>query len=134
MRRVELPWDAAGFGFAKEGSRLPDTPPGGVVSEEHAASLGCSRVWFCNEGGLVGAGCPAAVGNLWDVTDRDIDRFSKSVLEQWMVSSGEGQSEAVCMAAAVAGSRQVCRLPHLIGAAPVCYGLPTMVQAGSGFV
>ena len=87
------------------------------------------------DGGVSCAGCPAVVGNLWDVTDRDIDRFSKSVLEQWMAGGGEGsQREPVCMAAAVAGSRQVCRLPHLIGAAPVCYGLPTMVQAGSGCV
>ena len=105
-----------------------------VSCEKVGDSLGCSRIWrFCN-GGVWFAGCPAAVGNLWDVTDRDIDRFSKSVLEKWMANGGEGRGEAVCMAAAVAGSRQVCRLPHLIGAAPVCYGLPTMVQAGSGCV
>merc|ERR1712226_847060 len=29
------------------------------------------------------AGCPATVANLWDVTDRDIDRFSRSLLEDW---------------------------------------------------
>ncbi|KAJ9155094.1 Separin [Pleurostoma richardsiae] len=29
------------------------------------------------------AGCPAAVGTLWDVTDRDIDRLAGRVLEEW---------------------------------------------------
>lgn len=32
-----------------------------------------------------------------------------------------------CIAATVAAARAVCRLPHLIGAAPVCYGIPTSV-------
>ncbi|AEO69508.1 uncharacterized protein THITE_2146478 [Thermothielavioides terrestris NRRL 8126] len=29
------------------------------------------------------AGCPAVVGTLWDVTDRDVDRFAAGVLEEW---------------------------------------------------
>ncbi|KAI0383013.1 peptidase family C50-domain-containing protein [Hypomontagnella monticulosa] len=29
------------------------------------------------------AGCPAVVGTLWDVTDRDIDRFAGRVFEEW---------------------------------------------------
>ncbi|KAK3380282.1 peptidase family C50-domain-containing protein [Lasiosphaeria ovina] len=29
------------------------------------------------------AGCPAVVGTLWDVTDRDIDRFAARLLEEW---------------------------------------------------
>ena len=31
------------------------------------------------------------------------------------------------MSQSVAESRGVCRLPYLIGAAPVCYGVPTNV-------
>ncbi|KAL2016476.1 hypothetical protein VTK56DRAFT_3472 [Thermocarpiscus australiensis] len=31
------------------------------------------------------AGCPAVVGTLWDVTDRDIDRFAGRCLEEWGV-------------------------------------------------
>ena len=112
------------------------------------------------------AGCPAAVANLWDVTDRDIDRFAQAVLQQWAGSSSnstktseQGQAAAgassssssssrsstraadsggdakghsdcpsgVRMCSAVATSRQACRLPHLIGAAAVCYGLPTYI-------
>ena len=71
------------------------------------------------------AGCPAAVGNLWDVTDRDIDRFSKAVLDEWTKTAGE--EDGSCMAKAIADGRKKCRLTHLIGAAPVCYGLPTVV-------
>ena len=29
------------------------------------------------------AGCPAVLATLWDVTDKDIDRFSQAVLEKW---------------------------------------------------
>ena len=29
------------------------------------------------------AGCPAVLATLWDVTDKDIDRFSQGVLEKW---------------------------------------------------
>lgn len=33
---------------------------------------------------LLFPGCPAAVANLWDVTDVDIDRFARGVLDQWL--------------------------------------------------
>ena len=29
------------------------------------------------------AGSPAVLATLWDVTDKDIDRFSKQVLQKW---------------------------------------------------
>ncbi len=92
------------------------------------------------------AGCPVAVGNLWDVTDRDIDRFAMAVLEKWLFeekSNGDLQDAAateresnmviqgikrrLCISRSISDSRSVCRLPHLIGAAPVCYGVPTSV-------
>lgn len=126
-------------------------------------------------------GCPAAVANLWDVTDRDIDRFSQVLLDQWAGGQQGSRSSAVelaegggpapaaqlhapgrrgrgaeaaavpaassghaaggqgagaggaggaaecIMSRAVGGSRQACRLPHLVGAAPVCYGVPVLV-------
>ena len=86
-----------------------------------------------------------AVGNLWDVTDRDIDRFAMTLLEKWLSGDGgEGgmqkadagpkdsdtacvSDRLLCVSRSVANSRSVCRLPHLIGAAPVCYGVPTSV-------
>lgn len=70
--------------------------------------------------GYLLGGCPAAVANLWDVTDKDIDRFARSLLEFWL---GSGQPR--CLAGAIGGARGVCKLPFLIGAAPVVYGIPT---------
>lgn len=69
------------------------------------------------------------MANLWDVTDKDIDRFSQAALLAWISS---GSSSHACgghqggdMSAAVGASRAACKLPHLVGAAPVCYGIPT---------
>ncbi len=74
------------------------------------------------------AGCPTAIGNLWDVTDRDIDRFTKAVLHAWTTNENNEGKGAMCMAKALHSGRGKCRLPHLIGAAPVCYGLPTLIK------
>jgi len=84
-------------------------------------------------------GCPAAVGNLWDVTDRDIDRYTRAVLDEWTTAPGreadphppavDPPGGLACMGHAVKTHRTKCRLPHLIGAAPVCYGLPTLLKA-----
>jgi separase len=71
------------------------------------------------------------VANLWDVTDRDVDRFSKAVLQDWLEPQGaQGKEHGTCVSRAVGRSRNACRLKHLIGAAPVCYGVPTAVLAG----
>lgn len=66
---------------------------------------------------------PLVLGNLWDVTDRDIDRFTKALLESWLCS-GSGSALLDHMGA----SRQATHLKHLIGAAPVVYGLPVHLQ------
>jgi separase len=90
------------------------------------------------------------VSNLWDVTDRDIDRFCEALLGTWLgpktteaaseasMNGGPGGGDAKGMGgrmtvsgarssigAAVSRGRAACKLPHLIGAAPVCYGIPT---------
>uniref|UniRef100_T1IUX7 separase n=1 Tax=Strigamia maritima TaxID=126957 RepID=T1IUX7_STRMM len=69
------------------------------------------------------AGCPSIVADLWDVTDRDIDRFLESLLTLWMESEGENLCKIIPT------SRSVCRLPYLIGAAPVTYGLPVDIKS-----
>jgi len=69
------------------------------------------------------AGCPAAVANLWDVTDRDIDRFANNLLAAWLRGSSPGE----LLGDAMAEARGACKLSRLIGAAPVCYGLPIPV-------
>ncbi|KAF7206960.1 separin [Nothobranchius furzeri] len=95
-----------------------------------AASLlfGCSSAALAVRGNQEGqgiilnyliAGCPFILGNLWDVTDRDIDRFTKALLESWL-SAGPGAALLDHMSS----SRQATHLKYLIGAAPVTYGLP----------
>ena len=86
---------------------------------------------------LIFVGAPTAVSNLWDVTDRDIDRFSQHLLEGWLACSSLSGKHALerspevlqtSISWCVDASRKVCRLPHLIGAAPVSYGIPSSVR------
>ncbi len=73
---------------------------------------------------------PTLVANLWDVTDKDIDKFSQSVFEKLNLSSNHLKAPKVqeasrtSIVAAVARSRDVCKLKYLTGAAPVVYGIP----------
>lgn len=83
-----------------------------------ALLMGCSSASLADVGdfecyGLVWsymlAGCPAVVGTLWDVTDRDIDLYTGRVFEEWgLVASGtfpgrEGKAASSVAAGAVAG-------------------------------
>ncbi|KAK1232899.1 separin protein [Marasmius sp. AFHP31] len=85
------------------------------------------------------AGCPALVANLWDVTDKDIDAFSQGVFDKLHMNANDirksskgtrtGKFEdsgnrVTSLTAAVAQSRDVCKLKYLTGAAPVVYGIP----------
>ncbi|KAI9087156.1 hypothetical protein K1719_030791 [Acacia pycnantha] len=119
------------------------------------------------------AGSPAIVANLWEVTDKDIDRFGKAVLDGWLKErlnfsgeclqcnalseefeamnlKGKGKakkkvsrkkaieecesdtSKSNCdhrpkIASFMSQAREACTLPFLIGASPVCYGVPTRI-------
>lgn len=64
------------------------------------------------------AGAVGVVGNLWDVTDKDIDRYTEHVLRAWALDANTP------LPAAVGEQRAVCRLAHAVGASPVYYGLP----------
>jgi len=66
------------------------------------------------------SGC--IIGNLWDVTDRDIDRFQDVTLRSWLNSSGH-----VSLSEAMREGRSACKLRWLTGAAPVIYGFPVKV-------
>ncbi|KAK7206157.1 peptidase family C50-domain-containing protein [Myxozyma melibiosi] len=79
---------------------------------------------------LIG-GCPTLVANLWDVTDKDIDKFSDAMFQSWGlygensdISSELGERGNLHLGEAVAKSRDSCILKYLNGAAPVIYGLP----------
>lgn len=66
---------------------------------------------------------PLVVGNLWDVTDREIDRYTLAFLEGWM-KAGSGAS----LLKYLSESRQAPKLKYIIGAAPVAYGVPVSLQ------
>lgn len=128
------------------------------------------------------AGSPSVIANLWDVTDKDIDRFGKAILDSWlqeessaldncsrcdqlvkqfgcMGMDGEGNDtnlktrkriyrgkklQQSCesnrckgcgrrkmIASSMSQARDACKLPLLIGASPVCYGVPTIITRKS---
>ncbi|XP_037451889.1 separase-like isoform X2 [Triticum dicoccoides] len=124
------------------------------------------------------AGSPSVIANLWDVSDKDIDRFSKALLNSWLqenvtaakncskccpltqefesmtiaakdnvrsrrkgsqarkqqqtVEMGGSSSCCNCghrrIASHISEARRACRLPLMIGASPVCYGVPTIIR------
>ncbi|KAK7415898.1 separin protein [Neonectria punicea] len=101
-------------------------------------------------------GCPAVVGTLWDVTDRDIDRFAGRSFEEWGLvpkgtfqeeKRGKGKAEAASddesddgedqvtrdcsLVEAVARAREACRFRYLNAAAVVLYGIPVYINRGS---
>ncbi|XP_062853099.1 separin [Trichomycterus rosablanca] len=97
-----------------------------------ALLFGCSSGALSVQGCLEGtgiilsyliAGCPLVLGNLWDVTDRDIDRFTSALLQSWL-SGGSGSS----LLQHLVQSRDATHLKHIIGAAPIAYGLPVHLR------
>ncbi|MCJ1478423.1 hypothetical protein MMC13_007103 [Lambiella insularis] len=129
--------------------------------------MGCSSSTFTEEGEFESDGVPmdylhagaqAVVGTLWDVTDKDIDRFSMRTLERWgllgealevenrsptkKVAKGKGrarpkdtlgiarsQMSKVSLDQAVSDGRGACFLKYLNGAAPVMYGTPVYLAS-----
>ncbi|KAF6764468.1 cysteine peptidase C50 [Ephemerocybe angulata] len=101
-----------------------------------------TMLWGCSSGALkemgdydrIGTpynymlgGCPTLIANLWDVTDRDIDKFSMAVFDKIGLNGSLGSGTAgssPSVITAVAQSREVCKLKYLTGAAPVVYGIP----------
>ncbi|KAH6654585.1 peptidase family C50-domain-containing protein [Truncatella angustata] len=87
------------------------------------------------------AGSPAVVGTLWDVTDRDIDRYAGKVFEEWglmpkgtFAEDGPNESDEMRSGAktslvqAVAKARDACRFRYLTAAAVVVYGIPVYIS------
>ena len=90
-------------------------------------------LWFCS----FADPSPSLVANLWDVTDREIDRLSDSVLKRLHldpahVPDGGGPGllplAEVSNVQAVNLARDDCRLKYLTGAAPVVYGIPVWLH------
>ena len=68
-----------------------------------ALLMGCSSAALTEEGEFESHGVPidylhagaqAVVGTLWNVTDKDIDRFSMRVLEEWGLFEHQGEKES----------------------------------------
>lgn len=88
------------------------------------------------------AGSPAIVANLWDVTDRDCDRFAIGALENWgLFSSEESVTKAkgkgkekvtekkhVSLVRAVAEAKSRCNYRYLTAAAVCVYGIPVYLK------
>ncbi|KAI9301228.1 peptidase family C50-domain-containing protein [Cunninghamella echinulata] len=71
-------------------------------------------------------GSPAVVANLWDVTDKSIDKITKSMMDRWGVFSKNNDAD-ISIVEALTRSRNDCPLPYLIGAATVVYGVPIYI-------
>ena len=69
------------------------------------------------------AGSPCVVANLWDVTDRDIDRYCEALLRTFLVEHKDWS-----LARCAAEARSSCKLKRIVGLAPVCYGLPVRLR------
>lgn len=117
---------------------------------------GCSSAMLHDNGEFDGtgtplnymcAGAPAMVGNLWDMTDRELDSVCEGVFGRLGLMEARERAEVkaaarnikldrkgnleasrapteMSLARAVAESRNDCRLPYLTGAATVVYGVP----------
>ncbi|XP_068123297.1 separin [Hyperolius riggenbachi] len=94
--------------------------------------FGCSSAALAVRGDLEGAGivlkylmagCPLVFGNLWDVTDREIDRYTLAFLQGWL-KAGPGAP----ILKYLSESRQAPKLKYIVGTAPVAYGLPVALQ------
>lgn len=85
------------------------------------------------------------MANLWDVTDRDIDRFSTQTFKEWglgdasLIEKQPGniqtsknylhtEGDHISLSEAVMRSRNHCVLDYLTGAAPVVYGIPVYLK------
>ena len=80
---------------------------------------------------------PCVVANLWEVTDRDIDKYLLELLDIWRNEAKQltdktelsgFQVNSASISRAVSKSRDICKLSYLNGAAPVVYGLPVVLK------
>jgi hypothetical protein len=96
-----------------------------------ALLMGCSSGFLCDEGDFEPAGMansflvalsPSVVGNLWDVTDGELDRLTKALLMNWL-------DQGLPLPLALAQARKTCQFRFLVAAAAVCYGVPVRVSS-----
>jgi len=101
-----------------------------------------AMLWGCSSGALIkngihdpyGAsvsyllsGAPWVVGNLWDVTDKDIDKLSVQCMEN-LFNEESNRKFGNSISQSLSYSRNVCKMKSAVGSAPVVYGLPVGVN------
>lgn len=70
---------------------------------------------------------PMILVNLWDVTDKDIDKFTISTFENWgLINYSIDKKQDFTKS--VMKSRNKCTLKNLNGSAPIVYGLPLLLN------
>ncbi|KAG9091002.1 hypothetical protein FRC06_000783 [Ceratobasidium sp. 370] len=98
----------------------------------HLQRCAAAMLWGCSSGAMrdmgdfdpVGtpyhymlAGCPTLIATLWDVTDRECDRFAQSVFTSLKLneprSKTSNEREGTSVVQAVASAREVCKLKYL---------------------
>ncbi|KAH9171315.1 peptidase family C50-domain-containing protein [Lactarius sanguifluus] len=113
----------------------------------HLPRCAATMLWGCSSGLLrdmgefdrIGtpynymlAGCPTLIANLWDVTDRDIDKLTQAVFDHLHLTpealrkkpDDRTETPGTSIVKALAEARGACKLKYLTGAAPVVYGIP----------
>ncbi|KAM7543148.1 hypothetical protein Aperf_G00000005776 [Anoplocephala perfoliata] len=114
----------------------------GVTSKAVAFIIGCSsgrpRIEGRHEAyasvfNHLISGAPTAVSLMWDVTDKDIDRFTQNFLDIWIrrkeeVSDVEGEEEesTLSMTWKIFKASRACKLQSLVGKSVIVYGLPAL--------
>lgn len=72
-------------------------------------------------------GALMVVANLWDVTDKDIDRLSIECMRT-AFTPYVPDGDACALPTALAAARNVCKLQYAVGSAPVMYGIPVPIS------
>ncbi|KAH8868191.1 Separin [Schistosoma japonicum] len=74
------------------------------------------------------AGCPFVCGLLWDVTDRDVDRFTLDFLMKWLgknISDNPYSAKSRgTLGQTLFRATSACKLKHLVGKSVIVYGVP----------
>ncbi|KAH9280800.1 Separin [Echinococcus granulosus] len=71
-------------------------------------------------------GAPTAVSLLWDVTDKDIDRFTQKFIDKWILLKDEDDTTPLSMTWKIFRATKACKLQSLVGKSVVVYGIPAV--------
>jgi separase len=133
-----------------------------LLSFRRLVSCPASFLWGCSSGKLhrqgvhdpsgtvlsyLISGAPFVIGNLWDVTDVDIDKLSMRCMDDVLsptetetetaagaeaetgagAAAGGGGRGSADVPSALVAARAACKLKCAVGFAPVMYGVPTRI-------